>query len=579
MCAALRAIAKLEGKPPETLLLDPLTSLGTLERAAPAALMIKASTLANYKAALRALLRRLGLLESPRPAVAVTTGPWAVLLERLPAGQGFTRLRAFVRDCAARGIEPDAVHQGTLVQYVERRLRQQGGGRENDKARRLANQWRRASREVPGWPQAVLLPTRQLTRSRPLSAYGPQLVKDVDDYVAALGGAADGDIFSPRVVRPRRPRTIAARVSCIRRILHAASEAGVPMEQLARLEAITDQAVFRPAMIWHVDRAAGVPNKDVLQLGITAISVGQILEIPQERLSALRADAKRLEPPAVTSITPRNAALLDALDDPIRRARLLHLPGRLLREAEKLRVGWIDARGVAHPPRPHESAWLAGTAAAIEILLHCPMRIGNLLQLRIGHELLAIPAPRGRPSFSIRVDGSQVKNRQTIETRLTGDTAALINEYLAKFRAQLPYSTAPWLFPSAVSPDRPRDQVSFGRAISDATHRHVGVRLHPHLFRAFAGALVLERDPHAIDDLRALLGHAGFQTALVYYRRSRALGAAERLAATVAQQRNSVLRRAPTADRQRLVALDLQLSRTPRRRGRLHGSSTQDGSP
>ena len=68
--------------------------------------------------------------------------------------------------------------------------------------------------------------------------------------------------------------------------------------------------------------------------------------------------------------------------------------------------------------------------------------------------------------------------------------------------------------------------------------------MNPHLFRAFAGALILADNPHAIDDLRAVLGHMGFETAFRHYRALSARGAAERLNRLV-EGRRATIRSSP----------------------------------
>ncbi len=556
--AALRALGRLQAGRQYTAALDPEGSIATLERATAAQLGVAAGTLGNYTSSLRYILRRLGMLTSSSPVGRSITDPaWRDLLDRLPASLEFARLRSFVAHCDEQHIAPHAVTQDTLARYVEQRIAHRGGGRQNDHGRRVANLWRRAAREIAAWPDQILLPTRQLTRSRPLSLYGAPLVAEVDGYALRLTGGDQINLFDERSVRPRAAATVVTRLSCIRRLLHGAAEAGIPLERLSHLAVLTERDVFRAAIGWHLKRAGDKTNADIEQLAVTVISVAQILGVDEPVLKALKADTRRLKAPVSNAIAPRNAAILDSLDDPMRRAKLLHLPARLMREATRLRDGWTDTAGVAHAPRRHEAAWLAGIAVAVEIELHLPLRMLNLQRLRLGQEVVALPESRQRKIFVIRVDGAQVKNRQGVEATLTGPSAILMEDYLANFRALLPHAGGIWLFPGALGTEAPRDKVSFGRAITDVIHRHVGITMHPHAFRAFAAALILEADPHAIDDLRALLGHAGFETATKFYRRAKARDAAGRLAAGVGRQRNLSAALAKVSPRDRSRRLDM----------------------
>ncbi len=63
------------------------------------------------------------------------------------------------------------------------------------------------------------------------------------------------------------------------------------------------------------------------------------------------------------------------------------------------------------------------------------------------------------------------------------------------------------------------------------------MRVNPHAFRAFAGSIILEANSSGIDDIRAILGHKSFETAVIYYRRLNQRAAAERLSSALAGER------------------------------------------
>ncbi len=67
--------------------------------------------------------------------------------------------------------------------------------------------------------------------------------------------------------------------------------------------------------------------------------------------------------------------------------------------------------------------------------------------------------------------------------------------------------------------------------------RHVGIRMHTHLFRAFAGALLLEEYSATIEDLRLILGHRTLSTALAYYASRQPQRAARNLDALVTRRK------------------------------------------
>jgi len=146
-----------------------------------------------------------------------------------------------------------------------------------------------------------------------------------------------------------------------------------------------------------------------------------------------------------------------------------------------------------------------------------------------------------------------VKNGRRIEWPLERSTSDLIATYLRDFRPLVAHPSSDWLLPSRDHADRPRDKSTLGTAITDVIHEHVGVRMNPHLFRAFAGALILEENPHAIDELRDVLGHWGFETALKHYRLVSAKGAAQRLAGLISRKRNLAPPKAAKASRRLVI--------------------------
>jgi len=544
LVTGLHTLARLEGKPPEAVRLDPVAAIARMEATSPAALGVAASTFANYRAGVRYVMRRLGLLASQRPRTRPASDPaWTALLQTLPSGPGFNRLRTFVSYCSAEGILPTEVQQAILDRYAEMRAATRGGTKSQDHARRVVNQWNQAIRECPGWPPTRLgLREQALNRSPPFDAYPESLQREITAYLDTIGQTQAAGLFSGPARRPVKPSTVTSRNYCLRRLLHGAVQNGIPMDRLAELRSVVDPAFIRAALDWHYHRSGNQLTSDLGQMAATIASVAQYLNLPQTN-PTLWAEIKhilaRVKPPQREEITEHNARLLDALGDPVTRAKLLHLPARLIQEAARLRDGWTDRKGLAHMPRPTEAGYLAGIAVVIEVLLHAPMRRDNLLHLRIGHELRLAAIGRGKWRGTICIAGEAVKNRRRIEFPLEADSIALIRDYLDDFRPALPNADTEWLFPGQAGRDRPRNKTSFGTAISQTIHEHVGVRVNPHAFRAFAGALILEANPHAIDDVRAVLGHSSFATAMVYYRRNSQKEAAGRLSDMLACHRRA----------------------------------------
>ena len=85
--------------------------------------------------------------------------------------------------------------------------------------------------------------------------------------------------------------------------------------------------------------------------------------------------AQDLTPKPQTRLSRKNQERLGQFDDPATRAKLLHLPSRI---RDLIESGSY---------RPEEAARMARVAAAVEFLLHVPLRNGNLCMLRLGVHL------------------------------------------------------------------------------------------------------------------------------------------------------------------------------------------------
>ena len=538
---ALNGLIALAGLPAEAIRLDPEHSLALMDRASPNALGVAPSTLANRHACLRFIFRRLGLLAPRRVRAPEVSNPaWASLLERLPKGPRFARLKALLAYCVAEGIPPAGVQPATLDSFAEVVRLERGGAKARDHARRVGIQWNQAVREIEGWPAVRLgLRAKANHTSLPFSAYPESLQREIEFYLSSIGAGANADLF-PELGQPvRRPvaaSTVTTRMYSLRRLLWGAVQSGTSVEQLTSLQQVTSPIFIMASLRWHHQRAGEV-NDDLAQLAATVASVANHLDIGDVAWAAIKPLLKRATPPPREGLTERNEAVLQALDDHITRSKLIHLPAFLMKKAARMRDGWTDHRGQHHQPNPLNAAWLASAAAAIEVLLHVPMRIRNLQELRIGQELRLTSVGLRRWRGELTISYVKIKNKVPLSMPLGDETIALLRDYLENFRGSLANASTTWLFPGEASPDRPRDKQAFGQAISEVIQDYVGVRVNPHAFRAFAGSVILAANPHAIDDVRAILGHRSFETAMIYYRRHNQRAAAERLSTALAGQR------------------------------------------
>lgn len=530
MRAAVRAVIRNAGRPAEAIRLDPAELARTFLEASPASLHLKPSTLSAYRNGLRRVLRRLGLLDPPRHRATPLPEAWQVLVARCPERFVTVRLQRFLSYCAEQGLAPGMVTDATLADFLEQTRTRRLTKDPHEQARRIAQAWNRAADLVVGWPTQRLAapPCEPRQYSLPFEAYPSSLQRDIAEFRARISVASEGGLFTesgPR--KPLRAASVKTRMVGVRLALGALVQAGTPPETIGALHDIVRPAALRTILDWHWRRAG---RQVTANTGVIAETLRIVAKYHVGITGPALAEIARLtgaaKPPKRNRMTARNESILAALEDPHRLAMLLHLPRALLAEADALL-----ARS-----RRKEAAWLAGVAAAVEIELHCPMRLQNLSHLRIGDTLVNMG---GRQRFShFMITNGEVKNSEPIVWPVAEPTSMLLDRYLTVYRPALTHAGTDWLFPHRGHADRPRLPGQLSNAISHAIWKYVGVRMHTHAFRAFAGAQILRANPGALEDLRLVLGHRGLETALTYYASIQPRAAAERLSALTQRKRS-----------------------------------------
>lgn len=492
----------------------------------PVACGVGEATFAAYRGWIRHALRRLGLMEERRRTAGELMPAWQALLETLSDDKAWIRLRAFVRFCSARGTGPAMVDDGILASYLEHLRQSDIRGTSRTTVRRVTRAWNRACETIPGWPPQSLSPPAAEPRqyALPFSSYPPSLQADVEAFLQRLGGGdrnnlypenEDHDVGPPA---PLRPGSVRTRTVALRLLLAAAVHTGMPIGDITSLAVLVELKTAKAVLEWHWRRAG---RRTTDQTGVLSDTLRVIakyhVRLPAEDLARLLPVLRKVKPRKRNTMTEKNTAVLRELEDPVRRLKVMHLPMQLMRLAAREREGWVDEDGQEHPPRPVEAARLAALAAAIEIELHAPMRIENLSKLRLGAHLRKLDERRLAYTH-IAVPSEETKTGVSFDWPLEKDTARLLADYIAIYRPLLPNAESDWLFPSKTRGDVPRTKDGLGKSVTDAIHKHVGVRMTVHQFRAFAGALILDENPHGLEDLRLVLGHSTLETALIYYK-------------------------------------------------------------
>ncbi|WPB83960.1 hypothetical protein [Sediminicoccus rosea] len=531
---AVKTYCRLGGskRPPEIVRLDPARCLPEVDAARASALGISDKSLRNVRSGLRYVLRRCGLLAPVRERNPVDDPRWAELIGQLPARFHPHRLRAFLEFCAARDIVPEAVTNDTLVAYLDRRQAERGGDNNRADVREAARQWNKMAKALPGWPQIELAlpPDPDRTLSPPLATYPVSLQREVTEFVDWCRGSGEEFFGEEADVRePMSEASIQTRLTGLRLFLWGAVETGTPAEEMDGLEWLMRSDVRKRSMRWNRERLGGKVTAGLATIADTLPTVAAFLNRPEAERAVLRQALRAYRPKRQKEITERNARLLDRLTDPVARGKLLKLPFKLMERAREIRDGWVSHEGIDHAPKSMEACWLAAVAVAVEIELNLPLRVSDLTQLTLDEELRIQRQRRGSPTAFLRVTAN--KNDQVVETILDEESAELLQEYVDAFRPLGPHPETRWLFPNRDTAGHARAPQGFSAAIMEELEKELGFHMTVQSFRCFAATVIMEMNPHAIEDVRLILGHAGFAMAERHYRRVNRHAAARRLSA------------------------------------------------
>ena len=235
-----------------------------------------------------------------------------------------------------------------------------------------------------------------------------------------------------------------------------------------------------------MDRRDGAVTEAMFTLATGIKSIAKYhVKVDDEHLERLKRLCSKIDQQA-DRYRKKNKDRLAQFDDPRNLYRLMALPARLMEKAQK------------SGPKPRSSALLVQSAAAIETLLFCPMRIGNLASLDIDQHLRWIGSGRNRRLF-ITIPGDQVKNDTPLYYELTGASADIMRSYIDEARPGLSDTPSTVLFPKLDGSSKNPGELS--TQITRHILAETGLAVNAHLFRSLASKihnLVCAGDPATI---------------------------------------------------------------------------------
>ena len=279
---------------------------------------------------------------------------------------------------------------------------------------------------------------------------------------------------------------------------------GVPIASLTSLAALLHPDVVEPVIDAYWQKNGQEPTIATIELGWTVLRMARETRcLDQAALERLEEMSAALENYRREGLTPKNLQLVrQVLTDGVW-SEVVALPNRSDAEAR-----------TAKDHAPIKAGVSAQLAVAVGILTFAPIRLGNLVSIELGQNLIK-PGGVHTPYWLV-FPHYDVKNRVDLNFQFDQPLTDLIDEYIHEFRPALLRGTnGSWLFPGEGG--RPKTTLMFGKQITERIQKAVGLRITPHQFRHAAAAIYLKHRPGDYETVRRLLGHRDIQTTVRFY--------------------------------------------------------------
>ena len=282
---------------------------------------------------------------------------------------------------------------------------------------------------------------------------------------------------------------------------------GTPKKWLEQpLTHVWPDRILRTMMLGLKGLMALSPTRNKQRAHRTAVMLKVLvrdhLHLDPGAVAAIAEICRCVQPPD-EGLTAKNKERLAIFKDKRRLRELVQVPQRLMRRA----------LAAAEDDDGRKPALVAQLAVVVETFLMAPMRIGNLVQLRLDRHLSPIAIREGQATIALPPE--EMRKGKALDYLLDRDSCELMQTYLSRFRGRLAEPGNPFLFPSYMGGHK--NVVTLRDQVTKLMRDELGAVWHPHLFRHLAAGLYLEENPGEYETVRRLLGHARLETTVRYY--------------------------------------------------------------
>lgn len=356
-----------------------------LARGSAAFAKVKPRTWVVAKSCTLGALRALGAEILPGRDLTPLSHPWQELLDQIPNRGIQIGISRFLRHLSRLEIEPSEVAAEHFAGYRHELLTKsarQGGERSY---RQTVRHWKSCAATVPAWPQtSIAVPEDPRRFSLEWSDFAGSFKDDVDAFLESRRNPDPlKENYTPRV----RPDTDTGRRNSLRAIASALALSGhASTSEIVSLSVLTDLENVRSALRWMRDARFGgkyVPNH--VNHAELLRTIAKHWENNTTKADAIRALITSLnrELGDQSGITAKNRERLSQFDDPKNVGLLATLASKTLKSARAQVPSHLQAVRVMY-------------ALQVAILLSAPIRLKNLVGLRLGESLLDTGAGKSR---------------------------------------------------------------------------------------------------------------------------------------------------------------------------------------
>ena len=209
---------------------------------------------------------------------------------------------------------------------------------------------------------------------------------------------------------------------------------GIPIESLISLQSLLHPDVVKPTLEAYLDRNGETAKGYTIDLAWKLASIAKTIGAPPKSIEFLDEIWSRLEHERGPVLTQKNQHIIRSVLMTDVWGKVCALPQQMMGEAKRL----LNSA-------PRKAVPLATTAVQIQILTRAPIRIGNLLAIRLGVNL---KRDLDTETYRLHFSDYDTKNRVDLDFTLTGPTAELLDEFVNVFRPRLGDGhRGDWLFP------------------------------------------------------------------------------------------------------------------------------------